>query len=391
MLSGVRPEVRIEPDEAGRSQISRVLSRGPDRARRVAPRPAGLRAARTHRRSAGAAGWRSRSTSSRRIGAFNGGSVEHALRAAVQHQRQVGYVFSGSEPTLMERMLGKSRPFYKAGPVMRLQKIPGRSLRRLHRGPVQGHRLQARGRARRGDRRARRQPALRRAAPRARGLGRCEGGDEAVGGPRRPARDAEAAARRARRDLRGTWQRLTLAQRAALRAAVLEEGRELLSADVRARHRLSGTSTVQASLAALVREDILAREGTRYVGRRFALPGMGGAADVLGTPMLHGQRRVGPRDNTGLQHGTLSCEASARTSRPRTARAPRLGDVRLGELGVPDDHHRGRLPHLLPQRRRRGPRRQPWRPAGSRGPRPSPSSSSRWWRRCSAPSPTSPR
>src|ERR1700754_1133979 len=62
----------------------------------------------------------------------------------------------------------------------------------------------------------------------------------------------------------GTWQRLTLAQRAALRAAVLEDGRELLSSDVRARHRLSGTSTVQASLAALVREDILARDGTRY-------------------------------------------------------------------------------------------------------------------------------
>jgi hypothetical protein len=61
-----------------------------------------------------------------------------------------------------------------------------------------------------------------------------------------------------------TWQQLTLAQRGALRAAVLEDGRELLSSDARARHRLSGTSTVQASLAALVREDILAREGTRY-------------------------------------------------------------------------------------------------------------------------------
>ena len=61
------------------------------------------------------------------------------------------------------------------------------------------------------------------------------------------------------------WQRLTLAQRAALRAAVLQDGRELLSADTRARHRLTGASTVQASLAALVREDILAREGARYV------------------------------------------------------------------------------------------------------------------------------
>ncbi len=58
------------------------------------------------------------------IAGFNGGSVEHAMRAAVQHQREVGYVFAGSEPSLMERMLGPKRPFYKAGPVMRLDKIP---------------------------------------------------------------------------------------------------------------------------------------------------------------------------------------------------------------------------------------------------------------------------
>ena len=58
------------------------------------------------------------------INGFNGGSVEHALRAAVQHQRNVGYVFAGSEPTLMERMISPKRPFYKAGPVVRLEKIP---------------------------------------------------------------------------------------------------------------------------------------------------------------------------------------------------------------------------------------------------------------------------
>jgi hypothetical protein len=61
-----------------------------------------------------------------------------------------------------------------------------------------------------------------------------------------------------------TWQRLTLTQRATLRAAVIEEGRELLAADVRMRYRLGGSSTVQAALSALVREDILAREGARY-------------------------------------------------------------------------------------------------------------------------------
>ena len=80
-----------------------------------------------------------------------------------------------------------------------------------------------------------------------------------------------------------TWQRLTLAQRAALRAAVLEDGRELLSADVRARYRLGGPSTVQASLTALVREDVLAREGAALRRRRFAAPRVGRAAHALTT------------------------------------------------------------------------------------------------------------
>ena len=61
------------------------------------------------------------------------------------------------------------------------------------------------------------------------------------------------------------WQGLTLTQRAALRTVVLEEGRELLSADVRTRHRLGGASTTQTALAALVRNDIISREGGRYV------------------------------------------------------------------------------------------------------------------------------
>src|SRR6185436_14009832 len=58
------------------------------------------------------------------VNGFNGGSVENALRAAAQQQRRVGYVFAGSEPSLMEQMIGPRRPFYKAGPVMRLDKIP---------------------------------------------------------------------------------------------------------------------------------------------------------------------------------------------------------------------------------------------------------------------------
>jgi hypothetical protein len=56
------------------------------------------------------------------------------------------------------------------------------------------------------------------------------------------------------------WQRLTLAQRAVLRAVVLEYGEELLGGDVRVRYRLGGASSVQTSLAALLRLDVIARD-----------------------------------------------------------------------------------------------------------------------------------
>jgi hypothetical protein len=61
-----------------------------------------------------------------------------------------------------------------------------------------------------------------------------------------------------------SWERLTLVQRAVLRALVLEDGVGLLSADVRTRHRLGGASSVQAALGALQREDVITRDGERW-------------------------------------------------------------------------------------------------------------------------------
>ena len=58
------------------------------------------------------------------ISEFNGGSVENVIRNEVQEQREVGYVFAGSQPSLMKEMLSAKRPFHKAGPPMFLDKIP---------------------------------------------------------------------------------------------------------------------------------------------------------------------------------------------------------------------------------------------------------------------------
>ena len=199
------------------------------------------------------------------IAAFDGGTVENALRSAVQDQRSVGYVFAGSEPSLMERMLGPKRPFYKAGPVMRLDKIDQGVFAEFVETRF------AAGGMKPED-----------------GLGEAIV-DLAANVPydvQRLAHEAWDDARVARKksvgldDLHSTltrllnehhtvfeesWQRLTLPQRATLRALVLERGKELLSADVRERHRLASASSVQSALAALVREEVVLKEGSRYV------------------------------------------------------------------------------------------------------------------------------
>jgi len=199
------------------------------------------------------------------VAGFNGGSVEHALRAAVQLQRDVGYVFAGSEPTLMERMLGPKRPFYKAGPVMRLEKIPPEEFAAFIDARFERSRMRP-------------QEGLGAAIVELAGnlpydVQRLahETWDDIRSRNKRRATldDLHLALTRLLAEhhmmFEALWQRLTLPQRGVLRAVVVEDGRGLLSSDVRVRHRLGGASTVQASLAALVRDDIVARDGARYV------------------------------------------------------------------------------------------------------------------------------
>src|SRR2546428_3491477 len=199
------------------------------------------------------------------IAGFNGGSVEHAMRAAVQHQRDVGYVFAGSEPSLMERMLGPRRPFYKAGPVMRLERIPSEEFAAFIDARFVSSGLRP-------------EPGLGAAIVELAGnlpydvqrLAHETWDDIRAGGRRRASLDdLHQALRRLLSEqhmiFEALWQRLTLAQRSVLRAVVLDEGREILSADVRARHRLGGPSAVQASLAPPLRDDVISRERARYV------------------------------------------------------------------------------------------------------------------------------
>lgn len=263
LLKGVRAELRLEPRGPGEPRFSIAFPtvRSPRDAARVASEvfalPERIAAARGRRMAVALDEFQS-------IAAFDGGNVEHALRAAVQEQRSVGYVFAGSEPSLMERMLTPRRPFYKAGPVLRLTKIDERIFAAFVEAKFAASGIRAED-----------------------GLGAAIV-DLAGNVPYDVQRlahetwdDVRAAGRKTAdlEDLHLTlgrllgeqhtifeesWQRLTLAQRAVLRAIVLENGRELLSAGVRVRHRLPGPSSVQSALAALVRQDIVMKDQGRY-------------------------------------------------------------------------------------------------------------------------------
>lgn len=264
LLRAVKPEIRFDADQAGQAgfAVSFPAVRTARDTARVANEvfrlPARIAEARKQRLAIALDEFQA-------ITAFDGGTVENALRAAVQDQRQVGYVFSGSEPSLMERMLGPRRPFYKAGPVVRLEKIDPAEFAAFIDNRFAGSGIKP-------------EPGLGDAVV-----------DLAANVPYDVQRlahetwdDVREAGKRTAGldDLHGTllrllgeqhmvfeesWQRLTLPQRAVLRALVIEEGRELMSADVRTRHRLPGTSTIQGALAALLRQDIISKDSGRYV------------------------------------------------------------------------------------------------------------------------------
>ena len=144
------------------------------------------------------------------------------------------------------------------------------------------------------------------------------------------------------------WQRLTLAQRAVLRAVVLQNGRELLSADTRARHRLGGRVQHPGRAGGAGQAGPGDEGGPAARGGGLAVPRVGGEEDVLRktlwTVTLAGARRAGPAGAAGM------------------------GDVRLGQLRVLVHRDPGGLPALLRRLRRRRALRRPWPRRGLPGP-----------------------
>ncbi len=196
---------------------------------------------------------------------FDRGTVENVLRNEVQRQRQVGYVFAGSQPSLMEDLLSPKRPFHKAGPKMFLDKIPAEDWQEFIVGQFE----------RRGRNLAK--EALDRLL---------EAADLIPYDVQRLAHelwdDAELEGKRALaiedvdrivdRLVAGQsafyeqqWERLPARQKAALQALAKRGSNEVFSQAVRHEYRLGAASTVQKALQSLDGQDIL----DRYHGRYF--------------------------------------------------------------------------------------------------------------------------
>jgi uncharacterized protein len=201
------------------------------------------------------------------ISEFDGGSVENAIRNQVQKQRQVGYVFAGSQPSLMREMLSARRPFHKAGPQVFLDKIPADDwkhfiVRALSR---RGRTIDARG-----------LEALlaaadlipydvQRIAHELWDYAELKGKRELDAADVNSVTDGLVAGQSTYYEL--LWERLSARQRAALQALAQRGASEIYSEAVRNEFRLGPASSVQKALHSLDARDVL----DRYQGRTFFL------------------------------------------------------------------------------------------------------------------------
>lgn len=199
------------------------------------------------------------------ISQFNGGSVESAIRNQVQEQREVGYVFAGSQPSLVQEMLSAKRPLHKAGPQMFLDKIPAAAWKEfIH--------SQFRRRGRTLDERAM-ATLLETADLIPYDVQRIahELWDYAELKDKRTLNDADAKSV-IEKLVRGQstyfellWEQLPARQRAALQALAYRGAGEIYSQVVRQEFRLGPASSVQKALQSLDSRDIL----DRYRGQYF--------------------------------------------------------------------------------------------------------------------------
>jgi hypothetical protein len=201
------------------------------------------------------------------ISQFDSGSVENAIRNQVQEQREVGYVFAGSQPSLMQEMLSAKRPFHKAGPQMFLDKIPAQDWRDF----ITGH-FRKRGRALDNPGLATLLASadlipydVQRIAHELWDYAELNDKRQLDGSDVNRVLDSLVSGQSTYYEL--LWEQLSARQRAALQALAYRGASEIYAQVVREEFRLGPASSVQRALQSLDARDIL----DRYQGNYFFL------------------------------------------------------------------------------------------------------------------------
>jgi hypothetical protein len=200
---------------------------------------------------------------------FPGAGLEKAMRSHFQRHRRVSYLFAGSKESALRDMASRERsPFYKFGRIVSLGPIPTGEF-----ATFLGVRF------RRGRLRASREvlDAVLAAADdipynvqrlchqlwamRAGGMGTLTEEDIRAALAAIVGQDAP--------HFGATWDRLSLHQRQVLQAIARSGGRNVFAKDFLAAHRLGASSSVQRSLAQLLKEQVLQKANAEY---RFSDP-----------------------------------------------------------------------------------------------------------------------
>lgn len=198
------------------------------------------------------------------ISEFDGGSVENVIRNQVQEQRHVGYVFAGSQPSVMREMLSARRPFHKAGPQMFLDKIPADAWKEFI----------ARQFAKRGRKLSDHAVEIllatadlipydvQRIAHELWDYAELRDKRELDAGDVRSVTESLVASQSTWYEIQ--WEQLTAGQRGALQALAERGSSEIYSEAIRSSFRLGPASSVQKALASLDSKDILDRYQDKY-------------------------------------------------------------------------------------------------------------------------------
>ncbi|MGI8547277.1 MAG: hypothetical protein ACR2M1_08075 [Gemmatimonadaceae bacterium] len=200
-----------------------------------------------------------------KAGVKAGMKVEEQIRATVQRHRHVGYVFAGSKTRLLiEMTTTHGRPFFNLGDRRFLGPVPRPDfIALLSKGFADGDIVVLEGALDEILSRAEDVPytvqLLARACWDTCRAGAAAGEQPLVLTPALVASVHERVAREQDPNFSTAWEKLTLPQRAALRALIYTGGIGLASAEVSRRYHIS-VSTMQTSLGALKDQEILRDE-----------------------------------------------------------------------------------------------------------------------------------